>query len=291
MKSAWWLFMVFYRVLRNIMVENGLNNKTLLARLHVASELFYGVDETTLSRWLNNRTVPTLKRQTFICLIFGMSFSDILDNVNYTPKSKVLFKRLNNIFLDSDSYSRISYIPSDNSELKITDKVNNEQRNVIFLFYENFLCYRDKCLNRILNNKHTKVISVLQDGYNVPNSHLCYTILDEDLSILDGELVIRKQDIFLHLSYYHGFYEFVMLVGTFLIRILDNFDLVKSMDINVYSLTREPSFDEIYKKLDSELIFEKDSNGAYLALYKTSLFNIISDFDIVRLCKFSQLLS
>lgn len=282
--------MDFNRVLKNIMVENGLNNKSLLAKLHTASDLFYGVDETTLSRWLNNRTVPSFKRQVYIYLMFDVSFMRIIENISYAPRSKNFFKRLNNIFLKEHSYNKISYIPSINNNVRIREDVNEEQWSVILSYYENFPCYRKYGFDRMLAYENTKVICVVKDGFNIPNSHLCYTVLHSDMFVMD-KVLVKDKDIFLHLSYYNGFYEFVMVIGLFLIKILQDFDIKSSMRINVYSVVRDSSFNEVYKKLDSKLIFEENVNGVYSALYKTSLFNLISEADVLNLCKFSQMFS
>ncbi len=279
--------MKFGGLLKRLMIQNSLNNQMLLARLQTSSDLFQSVDGTTLSRWINNKTTPSFKKQVYICLFLGMNFNDMMHKLVLPDKTMGVFNELSKIFISKTDYSRFSYIPYSNdiSELSIHEDINEMQIGIIKKFYGNFHFYRSMGFLSILDDDQTKYICVLKKHYTIPNSHICYTNLNRNIFISGPDITLESGSVFLHLSYFSGMSEFISILGLFIIRLIG--DGRVDMNMNIYSLTRERKFNDLYRdRLYSDLVYENNSkDNGYIALYRTPILNVLSEHNLLHFTK------
>lgn len=265
-----------------------MTNQELLAKLNISSNLFLGVDETTISRWMNNKTTPSFKRQFHILFLLNMSIEEILESIELPDETNNFSSSLKKMFIESEGYNSLSYIPSidiEDDTTIITNNTDSDTKKYITKYYDNFDFYSDLKLEEILNNDNTKYLSILKNNHYIPNSHLCYTILDASYINEKINLKMNSGDVFLHISYFSGFDCFKYLIALFITDLLSLNDL----DITIYSIARSDGFKSIHNKVNSELLYKSPKNSKnnkdYFIIYKTRLFNIIEDHNTWHLLK------
>lgn len=289
--------MKFGKLLKSLIKEKEMSSQEFLAKLHFSSDEFLGVDETTISRWINSKTTPSFKRQIHILLVMDLSVNDILDLIVIPEKTKSFFSALDKNFIRDKSY-----IPSieGHSDISIENSLNEDTKKFILKYYDNFKFYYDLGFENILNHDKTEYLSIFKNNTFIPNSHMCYTILDCDYVNESINLNISSGDIFLHLAYFNGVSALKYLLGTFsisLINLVNKNNFKELNDTNIYSIGRSDSFKDFHARIGSELIYKKDvvngrvNNTDYFHIHKTPLINLLGDHNIWHLIKLANLYS
>ncbi len=279
--------MEFCSLLKRILQDQHLTIDTAVQCLSQEAALT-ALDGNVIEQWLAGSEIPTFKEQVCVCLALGMPFQTLLLNLTLPPQENAFIQPLKQLFPAQSQYTSLSYIPSYHSprRLKLHDNVSSKTQNIIEKYYEHFDVYRNKALHQLLQNKSaTHTLCVLQPHYKVPNSHLCYSFLTQSLPIHSLGLIIPAGNILLHPAYFNGIAELIHLMGWFVINIAKDRTLDEIRDTQIYSMTRDAHFSPLYQQLQSELLYQSPQGQPYMAMYKTSLFNILTNANLLHFSK------
>ncbi|MFV0487883.1 MAG: hypothetical protein ACK5NL_11935 [Vibrio fluvialis] len=280
--------MQFSHILRKIMLDRHLSNQMLLAILQTDERYKTSIDETVVAQWVEHKRLPPFKEQVYLCLFLGMSFQQILLNLTLPAIDNAFVAPLKQLFPSQTQYTSLSYIPSYHSpkRLKLHDQATGKTKVIIEKYYDHFDVYLNKSLRQLLQDEEsTTTMCVLQPHYKVPNSHLCYSRLHKHLAIDTLGLVLPSDNILIHPAYFNGLAELVHLIGWFVIKVSEGRTLNEILRTSVFSITRESQFFELYDKLGAKVIYESSPNRPYIAIYKTPLFNIMTNHNLLHFSK------
>lgn len=120
----------------------------LIAQLNLFHSEFENLDSVTLSRWITNKTIPSLYKQLLICLYFKQDLYDFIKNKIYTSnKTNMNFEKNIKRTMENVEYSlqNVSYFYNKNekSEYIVTLNDKKEYRDKFGIFYNNFNLYTD----------------------------------------------------------------------------------------------------------------------------------------------------
>ncbi|HIF9077312.1 hypothetical protein [Photobacterium damselae] len=139
--------MAFSQFLKNNVNKSKYSRTELIAQLNLFHNEFQNLDSVTLSRWVTNKTNPSLYKQLLICLYFKQDLYHFIKNKLYTTnKTNLNFEKKVNTTMGNieKSIQNISYLYNKNQKPKFFVTLNSkeEYRNKFKVFYNNFNLYK-----------------------------------------------------------------------------------------------------------------------------------------------------
>ncbi|MGR5227764.1 hypothetical protein ACPV30_04515 [Photobacterium damselae] len=157
----------------------------LIAQLNLFHSEFENLDSVTLSRWVTNKTNPSLYKQLLICLYFKQDLYHFIKNKLYTTnKTNLNFEKKVNTTMGNieKSIQNISYLYNKNQKSKYFVKLNtkDEYRRKFEIFYSNFELYDN--LFRFIdeNSISPKTVSCEEYIKSIIVSHDALTFVDNN---------------------------------------------------------------------------------------------------------------
>ncbi len=140
--------MTFSTFLKTNINKSKYSRMELIAQLNLFHLEFQNLDSVTLSRWITNKTIPSLHKQLLICLYFKQDLYSFIKNKNYTSnKTNLNFEKKVKTTMNSveNAIQNISYFYNKNHKSEYSVTLNNkaEYRNKFKVFYNNFNLYKD----------------------------------------------------------------------------------------------------------------------------------------------------
>ncbi|ENP8454215.1 hypothetical protein ACEI25_000836 [Photobacterium damselae] len=158
----------------------------LIAQLNLFHSEFQNLDSVTLSRWMTNKTIPSLHKQLLICLYFKQDLYNFIKNKNYTSnKTNLNFEKKVKTTMESIEHAiqNVSYFynKSDKSEYIVTLNNKEEFRKKLKVFYNNFNIYKDffRFIDR--NSLSPKTITCEERINSIMVSHDSLAFIDKKL--------------------------------------------------------------------------------------------------------------
>ncbi|MGI2800854.1 hypothetical protein ACRTC3_19960 [Photobacterium damselae] len=137
--------MSFSIFLKKHIESSDFTRNELLAKINLFNKEFENLDSVTLSRWVNNKTTPSLYKQIILCLFFESDLISFIKNKEYTLSNSALSlrKKHESNFINKDSELHYLYNKYNNISYHIKKNNTIEYRKKFSLFYTNFDLYRD----------------------------------------------------------------------------------------------------------------------------------------------------
>lgn len=137
--------MIFHQYLQHVFKKNGIRQIELLSQLQSSHSIFSGLDAITLSRWCNNKTIPSYKKQLLISKHFERDLSYFIQHIDHPKITKVFLKMYDTLFNKLEtSYARIGYLSIDNgpATLSMLNLTTETHRKLFGVFYKHMEAYR-----------------------------------------------------------------------------------------------------------------------------------------------------
>ncbi|HIF9253991.1 TPA: hypothetical protein ACX6Q6_000960 [Photobacterium damselae] len=140
--------MTFSSFLKTNINNSKYSRVELIAQLNLFHSEFQNLDSVTLSRWITNKTIPSLHKQLLICLYFKQDLYNFIKNKDYTSnKTNLNFEKKVKATMEciENSIQNVSYLYNRTHKSEYTVTLNNkeEYRNKFQVFYNNFNLYKD----------------------------------------------------------------------------------------------------------------------------------------------------
>lgn len=247
--------MSFSKYLRSKLSEGGVNSKSIIARLQLFSNVFEKLDSVTLSRWVNNHTVPSLEKQLLVFQCFETKLYPYLQYASLPSISRTSTKVYESVFdsLESSYHSILTCHSASTATGTATEKVSwPELRNIVPGFYESTSSYQH-LINETENKwKNDITLCSFRSGNKVI-SHLSMSKNIHQLKyIFKGNLDIdfNKESLFFNIGYYACRNHYNVLIGIFLNYICDKHERVKDF----YVIVRGVKFLELIEDFGGRLL-------------------------------------
>ncbi|ABU70609.1 hypothetical protein [Vibrio campbellii] len=264
--------MSFSKYLRTKLNDEGINSKSLIAKLQLFSPVFEKLDPVTLSRWLNDRTLPSLEKQLLALQCFESKFYPYLEYINSPSVSRSLTKVYESVFnnIESSYHSILMHRDCDLSIKPSIEEMNwSELKNSVPNFYESISTYKPLFLEAGKYSQSNMTFCSIRSESKVI-SHLSISNDIEVLSSLfNGRLDIdfRSKSLFFNIGYYACRKHYNMLVGVILNYICDKYESIEDF----YVVARGTDFLCLLESFGGELISANRESGVIGNVYLVKL--------------------
>lgn len=247
--------MPFSQYLRSKLSVAGIDSKSLIAKLQLFSPVFEKLDSVTFSRWLNDRTIPSLEKQIQVLLCFESKFYPYLECINLPSVSRSFTKVYEEVFdnIESSYHSIITYKDLDSSISPSIEAMTWSQlQNAVPNFYESISSY-ERLFSEIekYNSSNITFCSIRNESKVI--SHFSASSDIEILStIFSGDLDIdfKRKSVFINIGYCACRKHYDMLVGVLLNYIYDQHTSIDDF----YVIVRRPDFLNLIESFGGKLI-------------------------------------
>lgn len=252
--------MRFHKYLQRMLDEKNIRQVKLLHKLQLFHPTFEGLDAITLSRWCNDKTLPSLKKQLLVANYFEKDLSYFIQHIN-PPKLPTNFIKPYNTAFDKieTSYSNVGYnaIPKAPATLSMLNLSKDTHRHLFRDFYEHMEAYQRVFAKIDENNEVLRTTAfTIKKGDQIV-SHLAF---NDDVAKISCHFrqtlpssPQKKPDlnaILLNVGYYYcrGYYE--SLIGHLFNHLID-----RNLDVETcYVVTRGKDFLELMELMDGECL-------------------------------------
>ncbi|WP_104023704.1 hypothetical protein [Vibrio hyugaensis] len=280
--------MSFSKYLRSKLSDEGINSKSLIAKLQLFSPAFEKLDPVTLSRWLNDRTLPSLEKQLLTFQCFESKFYPYLEYINSPSASRSLTKVYEGVFnnIESSYHSILTYKDFDLSISPSIEEMSwpKLQRSVPN-FYESLSSYKRLFSEADKYNQSPMTFCSIRSESKVV-SHLSLSTDIEILSsMFSGDLDIdfKRKSVFFNIGYYACRKHYNMLVGVLLNYIFDKHESIDEF----YVIARGTDFLCLIESFGGRLISANRENGVIGNVYllKLNVMKVLTNPFIFSLLK------
>lgn len=248
--------MSFSTYLKRKLSEEGVNSKSIIAKLQLFSSSFEKLDPVTLSRWLNERTIPTLEKQLLVVLCFDFRFYPYLEHIISPVASRSLLKVYESVFknIESSYHSILTYKEAYNSNLKPSiEKINWSKLQCLLPdFYESISSYHRVLPDLNLSDENDVTFCSLRSGEKVV-SHLSVSKDINYLKVMFGHNVnidFDKKSLVFNVGYYSNREHYKILVGLLLNHICNHHEEIEEF----YVIARGMGFLTLIESFGGKLL-------------------------------------
>lgn len=195
--------MLFSDFLNENIITKKYTRKELIAKLNLFHEQFKHLDSVTLSRWIKNKTTPSIYKQVLIAYYFHVDILNFIFHVVHSNyKTSKELKRNYNILMNEieSSYTNITY---DNGyfNYSIKELFYDEYIMKFGPFYKKFKLYSD-----LLKTNNELYLCVMKKNKHVILSHITAVKLNLNISNNLSHIfkIEVKGDYFVDLCYFDG---------------------------------------------------------------------------------------
>ena len=221
--------MNFSEYLQFMLHKNELRQIELLNKLQSLDAPFHSLDSITLSRWCNNKTRPSLKKQLLVASVFEKKISYFIQHIGEANIPSAFLKAYNSHFNKIENpYVRLGYKLLDKNPptLSMLDIGTIEHRQLFCNFYTNMETY-NRIYKRVneSNKNITTTVFVIKHGEQIV-SHLGFNCDVTQLQQFFKQQLPsapKKKSIIINVGYYDNRNYYELLVGHLGNHVIDNY--------------------------------------------------------------------
>lgn len=158
--------MTFSTYLKKKLSDTGVSSKSVIAKLQLFSPAFEKLDPVTLSRWLNERTIPTLEKQLLVVLCLESKVYPYLEYISAPSVSRSLLKVYETVFnnIESSYHSILTYKDASNSNLtpQLEELSWSNLQKSVPGFFESTQSYKKNPLRKTIEYKRCHFLFIKQ---------------------------------------------------------------------------------------------------------------------------------
>lgn len=280
--------MSFSKYLRSKLSDGRSNSKSLVAKLQLFSPVFEKLDPVTLSRWLNDHTLPSLEKQLLAFQCFESKFYPYLEYVSSPSVSRSLTKVYESVFdkLETSYHSILTYKDFDLSISPTIEQTNWPQiQNSVPNFYESMFSYKRLFSEMGKYNGSNMIFCSIRSESQVV-SHLSLSTDIEVLSTIFSGVVdinFKRNSVFFNIGYYACRKHYNILVGVLLNYMCDKHESIDEF----YVIARGADFLCLVESFGGKLISANRENGMIGNVYllRLNLMEVVTNPFIFSLLK------
>ena len=282
-------FMSFSTYLRGKLGELEINSRSLIAKLQLFSSAFEKLDPVTLSRWLNDRTTPSLEKQLLVLSCFESEFYPYLEYVSAPAVSRSITKVFEQVFdsIESSYHSILTYKEVlDSDACPSIEKVSwFELKSLVPNFYESTMSY-ERFFSEIDTDEQSNInFCAIRSGSKVM-SHVSFSTDVHYLTSIFGnniDINFNKKTLFINLGHYASRKHYEALVGIVLNHICNSFGDIDDF----YVVSRGTDFLNLIEVFGGKVISANREESAVGNIYliKVNLFESLVNPFIYSLLK------
>ncbi len=250
----------------------------LVCELQLNFDIFSSLDEITLSRWVHNKTTPSLEKQLLIAHHLEGDIINFISSIEKQKIKKSLMTSFNNTFkIIENSYHNISYhsLLKGNKDLSLINMNQETHRTLLGDFYKQFEMYENLFSYMNTNKldikttvlaikKNDEIVSHISFNQNAEKYIPCMTKTKKNH--------INTNSISINIGYYSTKEHYNILTGNLFCHLADNFMSVKK----VYVISNGEYFNEFLEGLGGEIVILKKESKK---IWDTYVFK----FDFIKL--------
>ncbi|MGF1901074.1 hypothetical protein [Aliivibrio sifiae] len=262
-----------------------LNNKNktqtrVVCELQLKFDIFSSLDEITFSRWVNNKTTPSLEKQLLIAYHLEKKMSFFISNIDNKKCKKSLITKFDETFERiENSYHQINYRKSlkEDKTLSLMNMNKETHRISLGCFYNQFKIYKD-IFSYIDNNKidiTTTVLAIKNNGEVI--SHISFNRNIEKIIpyVQKKHTSDMEKSISINIGYYSNKESYNILTGHLFCHLIDNFISINK----IYVISNGKYFNDFLEELGGEIcIQDKDKeNIGDTYIFKFNFIQLLSN--------------
>lgn len=236
--------------------KKNISQRSTVCALQLHHATFYSLDNVTFSRWVNNKTTPSLEKQLIIARYFEQDLNFFIQEINEPTPSNNIMDTYNKIFNFIDNtYHKMSYKKQSNDR-RILNLINVEKHDYNVLlgdFYKQMEVY-----NRIStemdaseHNMNTTVFMIKQQGKII--SHISVNkdfrqfipYIKQKVNYLSN-----SKSIFINVGHYSSRDNYEILIGHLFCYIIEQHENTEYC----YILTRTQLFINLLEQLGGTVV-------------------------------------
>ncbi len=253
--------MKFGNYLLHMLNKKNKSQTKFVCELQLKFDIFNALDEITFSRWVNNRTTPSLEKQLLIAHHFEKKMSFFVSNIEKQKCKKSVMITFNETFNKiENAYHKINYKSSLESEKTLYLMHMNKETHRLLLgdFYTQFQMYQElfSHIDKERLSITTTVFAIKKHGEII--SHVSYNQnVGKLIPDIKKELCLdnSSDSISINIGYYSNKENYSILIGHLFSHLIDKFMSVK----DIYIISNGRYFIDFLEELGGEIvIFRKE---------------------------------